>query len=173
MAIGLTNFERKKTSTDEWERIGHIEWTSPLTGTVELGDEEVSGFAILSQFSFRPSTRLTSKICGGLRTARGVSCFVNPPKRAINNLLHSRSRRFKYKGIEYKWKVDKEDLYVSTFESSFTPRLIYALLLVCWSRGQCAGKMVPKTFYPSNFYPPGTSHRTSAHYMLIEPLVSI
>jgi hypothetical protein len=41
MAIGLTLFERKNLSSSEWQPMGNIEWTSPLTGTVQLGREEV------------------------------------------------------------------------------------------------------------------------------------
>jgi hypothetical protein len=41
MAIGVTTFQKKCSSSGEWERIGHIEWTSPLSGTIQLGDEEV------------------------------------------------------------------------------------------------------------------------------------
>jgi hypothetical protein len=171
MAIGITNFERKNPSTEEWDRIGHIEWTSPLTGSVQLGDEEVSRFRILSLFSSRLPTRLTSKICGGSRTARGECCFRYAQGCYKITCALPRSRRFRYKGIEYKWKIDKDDLYVSmSSASSFTPWLMYAL--VCWSRGQYTGKMVSKKLWPSNFHTPRRSHRTSARNMFVKPLVS-
>jgi hypothetical protein len=41
MAIGMTVFSKKNPETSEWDRIGHIEWTSPLTGAVALDGNEV------------------------------------------------------------------------------------------------------------------------------------
>jgi len=41
MAIGITVFSKKNTDTGEWDRVGHIEWTSPLSGTVALDGNEV------------------------------------------------------------------------------------------------------------------------------------
>lgn len=41
MAIGLTTYSKKNLSTGEWDRIGHIEWTSPLSGAISLGGSEV------------------------------------------------------------------------------------------------------------------------------------
>ena len=41
MAIGITVFSKKNPDTGEWDRIGHIEWTSPLSGAVTLDGNEV------------------------------------------------------------------------------------------------------------------------------------
>jgi hypothetical protein len=41
MAIGVTVFSKKNTDTGEWDRIGQIEWTSPLSGAVTLDESEV------------------------------------------------------------------------------------------------------------------------------------
>lgn len=41
MAIGITVFSKKNADTGEWDRIGHIEWTSPLSGAVTLDGNEV------------------------------------------------------------------------------------------------------------------------------------
>lgn len=57
MAIGMTSFERKDSTSGEWDRIGTIEWTSPLTGTVQFGDEEVITFTHVT-----PYLRLTRSL---------------------------------------------------------------------------------------------------------------
>ena len=41
MAIGVTVFSKKNAATGEWDRVGHIEWTSPLSGAVTLDGNEV------------------------------------------------------------------------------------------------------------------------------------
>jgi len=41
MAIGITVFSKKNPDTGGWDRVGHIEWTSPLSGAVTLGGNEV------------------------------------------------------------------------------------------------------------------------------------
>lgn len=41
MAIGITVFSKKNADTGEWDRVGHIEWTSPLSGAVTLDGNEV------------------------------------------------------------------------------------------------------------------------------------
>lgn len=41
MAIGVTVFSKKNTETGEWDRVGQIEWTSPLSGAVTLDGNEV------------------------------------------------------------------------------------------------------------------------------------
>ena len=41
MAIGITVFSKKNPDTGGWDRLGHIEWTSPLSGAVTLGGNEV------------------------------------------------------------------------------------------------------------------------------------
>lgn len=79
MAIGVTVFSKKNTETEEWDRIGHIEWTSPLSGAVTLDGNEVT---------------------------------IREYRKVINKT--STSRRFKYKGVEYKWKFSdhiKNNLY--------------------------------------------------------------
>jgi len=79
MAIGLTTYSKKNLSTGEWDRIGHIEWTSPLSGAISLGGSEMT---------------------------------IKDYRKVINKT--STSRRFKYKGTEYKWKYSdhiKNNLY--------------------------------------------------------------
>jgi len=41
MAIGVTVFSKKNPETGEWDRVGHIEWTSPLSGAVTIDGNEV------------------------------------------------------------------------------------------------------------------------------------
>lgn len=45
MAIGITVFSKKNPASGEWDRVGHIEWTSPLTGAVTLDGNEVRIFS--------------------------------------------------------------------------------------------------------------------------------
>ena len=50
MAIGVTVFSKKNPETGEWDRIGHIEWTSPLSGAVTIDGNEVRfSWSILTQ----------------------------------------------------------------------------------------------------------------------------
>ncbi|KAF9653459.1 hypothetical protein BDM02DRAFT_3265661 [Thelephora ganbajun] len=79
MAIGMTTFSKKNPDTGEWDRVGHIEWTSPLSGAVTLDENEMT---------------------------------IKEYRKVINKT--STSRRFKYKGVEYKWKASdhiKNNLY--------------------------------------------------------------
>lgn len=79
MAIGMTVFSKKNPDAGGWDRIGHIEWTSPLSGAIALGGNEST---------------------------------IKDYRKVINKT--STSRRFKYKGVEYKWKFSdhiKNNLY--------------------------------------------------------------
>ncbi|KAA1466135.1 hypothetical protein DENSPDRAFT_830884 [Dentipellis sp. KUC8613] len=42
LAIGVTTFHRKNTSTSKWETAGEIEWSSYTNATVHFGIDEVS-----------------------------------------------------------------------------------------------------------------------------------
>ena len=41
MAIGVTVFSKKNSDTGEWDPVGQVEWTSPLSGAVTLEGNEV------------------------------------------------------------------------------------------------------------------------------------
>jgi len=75
LSIGSTVFERKNAETDEWKQVGNIEWTSDLTGTVDLGGEEIS-----------------------IKDLRKVKYGT------------STSRRFRYQGREYKWRISENEV---------------------------------------------------------------